>query len=392
MKFSFSVTRVMFLVVLAALCMRLPAQQTAGELLRNGTFEGGGGSDGRGGGVPEWEPFGLGYDVDRQNHHDGDQSIRCDSLNAARQRGAQIKVTLNQARAVPIVVSGWSKADQAQGVDSRRLRHLHRRRVYMDGYAAVGSDRRVSFGNARLAAAAGDASACQAAEVHHRHRPVSQSYRHGLVRRLFRAPRWKAAATSTGSRLPFPRFRHCPALACATAGKDGLALDVNAKGGIASVSLNGQVVSGGTGGFYLRDVGANGPLVPMHGVATPRNGRKGVNIGENVPELHVTFNARMETQGDAISVDGEITDLTKTDRAVSVYLALPVNARGLAVGPRHSPRADHSGGTGVHASDAHQCGRDGRAVAVSVWQRGKRAGRRRYRQSDGLAQRVPHLL
>ena len=68
--------------------------------------------------------------------------------------------------------------------------------------------------------------------------------------------------------------------------------------------------------------------MPVHGVATPRSGKKGVNIGQNVPELHITFNARLEAQDGAISIDGEVTDLTKTDRAISVYLALPVNAVG----------------------------------------------------------------
>src|SRR5689334_1426998 len=38
--------------------------QPASELLKNGSFEGGSGSDGKGGGVPRWEAFGNGYDID----------------------------------------------------------------------------------------------------------------------------------------------------------------------------------------------------------------------------------------------------------------------------------------------------------------------------------------
>ena len=64
------------------------AQSRAGELLRNGTFEGGGGPDGKGGGVPEWAPFGQGYEIDHLTHRGGDQSIRCESPNLNGQHGA----------------------------------------------------------------------------------------------------------------------------------------------------------------------------------------------------------------------------------------------------------------------------------------------------------------
>ena len=74
----------------------------------------------------------MGYDIDRQAHHGGDQSIRCDSLNVNKERGAQIKVELNQQRAVPILVTGWSKADQAQGVKTDDYA-LYIDAEYMDG-------------------------------------------------------------------------------------------------------------------------------------------------------------------------------------------------------------------------------------------------------------------
>ena len=90
--------------------------QPTGELLLNGGFEGGSGSDGMGGGVPRWKAFELGYEIDRQVHHSGDQCIRCDSLRPKTLHGASVTVTLNQAHAVPILVSGWSKADQVGGV------------------------------------------------------------------------------------------------------------------------------------------------------------------------------------------------------------------------------------------------------------------------------------
>lgn len=53
-----------------------------------------------------------------------------------------------------------------------------------------------------------------------------------------------------------------------------------------------------------------------------------INIGGVVNRLHVVFNAAVYAERDALTIDGELTDTTKSDRAVSVYLALPVNADG----------------------------------------------------------------
>lgn len=97
------------------------AQPPSPELLQNGGLEGGSGPDGRGGGVPFWEPFGQGYDIDRQIYRGGEQSIRCDSVQRNRERGARIVVTLNQTRPVPILVTGWSRADQVEGRQPERL-------------------------------------------------------------------------------------------------------------------------------------------------------------------------------------------------------------------------------------------------------------------------------
>src|SRR5260221_13560913 len=83
-------------------------QQKPGELLHNGAFEGGGGSDGRGAGVPRWQAFESGYEIDRNTHRGGDQCIRCDSLRPQTLRGALQKIEVNQTPPVPIVVTGWS--------------------------------------------------------------------------------------------------------------------------------------------------------------------------------------------------------------------------------------------------------------------------------------------
>jgi hypothetical protein len=315
--------------ILFVLCLvsaaPLLALQNPGELLRNGTFEGGGGPDGKGGGVPEWEPFGVGYDIDRQAHHGGDQSIRCDSLNLNKERGAQIKVELKQQRAVPILVTGWSKADQAQGAKSEDYA-LYIDAEYMDGTPLWGQI-------AAFRAGTHDWQRRQVLLI------PTKPLKSMTVIALFRSHTGTAwfddfsAHSLEGSRnfdgqaITVPAFVETAGPRLHVAGKDGLALDIDSRGGIADVKLNGQTVSGATGGFYLRDVAQDGPLVPVRGISQTRKAG-GVNVGANVPGIRVSFNTRIQAEGDGITIDGEMTDLTRTDRALSVYLALPVNAPG----------------------------------------------------------------
>ena len=70
-----------------------------------------------------------------------------------------------------------------------------------------------------------------------------------------------------------------------------------------------------------------GHCIPIRGAVQPRKAG-GINIGGVVNRLHVVFNAAVYAERDALTIDGELTDTTKSDRAVSVYLALPVNADG----------------------------------------------------------------
>ena len=62
-----------------------------------------------------WDGYGLGYTVDTAEHHTGSVSVRCrnDSLTAGC--GAAHTLTLNQATPRPVVVSGWSKAQEVDG-------------------------------------------------------------------------------------------------------------------------------------------------------------------------------------------------------------------------------------------------------------------------------------
>ena len=109
---------------------------------------------------------------------------------------------------------------------------------------------------------------------------------------------------------------------------DGLTLGLNAQSDIVSVKAGGQeIVSTGQGGFYLRDVGADGPVKILNGAPTAYKGN-GLSFRSEVPDSQVRFFAQIVPEGNALAIDGELTDLTGKDRAFTVYFALPVGAEG----------------------------------------------------------------
>jgi hypothetical protein len=304
---------------------RFTLAQGNGELIRNGAMEGGSGPDGKGGGVPDWMAYGAGYAVDRREHHGGDQCIRCDSLNPESQRGAQVMLNLNQKHPVPITVTGWSKADQAAGV-KREDYSLYVDVIYTDGtplYGLIAPFRPGTHDWERRQLTVFPT------------KPIKQMSVYALFRSHtgtawfddFSAHALEGATNFDSQPLIFPQQPAVGEKRIRITAKDGLALSLDAQGAIAAVDIGNRKVSDGAGGFYLRDVAADGPLVAMRGTATPRKSG-GYNIDCIAKQQHIVFSAAVYPDGDALAVDGEMTDKTSSDRAVTVYLALPVQAAG----------------------------------------------------------------
>ncbi len=316
-------------LLLLALSTLAQAQNRPAERLRNPGFEGGGGSDGRGAGVPGWDAFELGYDVDRMTHRSGEQSIRCDSLRTTTLRGAQSRVALHQKKAVPVEVTGWSKAEKVGGVQDSDY-SLYVDLAYTDGTTLWGRVEGFHAGTH---------------DWERRHlliiptKPIESL----TVNALFR----KHAGTAwfddfsvheldgpgiydSQSLLPLPRreAHGTEGAGRSVSSTDGLTLRLNGRSDIVSVKSGGQeIASTGQGGFYLRDVGAEGPVLALRGAQTAYK-NNGVSFRTELPDSHLRFFAQIVPEGDALAIDGEITDLTGKDRAVTVYFALPVGAEG----------------------------------------------------------------
>jgi hypothetical protein len=296
-------------------------------LLTNGGFEGGAGRDGKGGGIPDWLPFEQGYDIDRQIVRNGAQSLRCDSANEQSRRGGYVRLTLNQTRPIPILVTGWSKADAVSGTpDSDYALYIDLE--YMDGTSLWGQ-------TAPFRTGTHDWERRQALVL------PTKPIRHLLIYALFRRHRGTAwfddfYARELGGEQVFdtqvlplpPRPPQNGKTTLSISGKDGLALEFDSRGEIRSVRSGGQEVgSGATGGFFARDVGVEGPILPLRGSVRKR-ALGGLALEATSGDLRVRFSAKILPENDALIIDGEMTDVTRSDRAITVYFALPVQATG----------------------------------------------------------------
>lgn len=291
------------------------------DLLPNGGFEGGTGNH-----LPDWEPYESGFDIDRDVHHEGDQSIRCDSLGSGARRGAQAHIVLNQKRPVPILVTGWSKADRVDGVKNGDYA-IYIDLEYTDGTPLWGLTAPYSVGThdwERRQILVLPAKPIKSMIVY----PLFRNHVGTVWFDDFHAHTLSGANLFDSQPLPPQPKRAASVRAHRLTAEDGLSLDLAANGEIVGTRLGQQdVTSSAFGGFYVRDVAADGPLIPMRG-SVVANKDKGFTIGCASGALHLKFAAKILPKGDTLAVDGEITDTTRIDRAVTVYFVLPVQAEG----------------------------------------------------------------
>ena len=108
----------------------LPASKSlaqSGELLADPGFEGIKNAE-----KAAWGPYGLGYVVDHSIFHSGSSSIRCTNTSDKDHRGAMANILLNQKTPAPLLVTGWSKAENVSGnTDSDYSVYVDL--TYMDG-------------------------------------------------------------------------------------------------------------------------------------------------------------------------------------------------------------------------------------------------------------------
>jgi hypothetical protein len=85
----------------------------AQERLTNGGFE-----RAESGRAPGWNAYEQGYDLTGDVARSGKSSLRCVNAAEEERRGGAVTVTLNQVTPQPIIVSGWSRAENVGGLSN----------------------------------------------------------------------------------------------------------------------------------------------------------------------------------------------------------------------------------------------------------------------------------
>ena len=290
-------------------------------LLKNGGFEGGAGVS-----VPDWQPFESGYVVDRQTKRGGDQSIHCVNADANQKRGAMATIALHQKVAAPVVITGWSRAENVSGSKNGDYA-IYADVEYTDGTPQWGLNAPFRTGTHEWE---------QRRLSIFPQKPIKSISIYALFRNHsgavwfddFYAREISGPDSFDGQKIAPPPKHAGKGPNFSIAGRDGLGLTFSAQGDCVGVKSGEQAMpSGAAGGFFARDVTDESPLIPLRGLVTKRKAG-GLEIGGGNGDLRLRYAVKITQEADALAIDGEITDVNRSDRAVTVYFVLPVDATG----------------------------------------------------------------
>ncbi|MBU0609862.1 MAG: hypothetical protein KKI08_18405 [Armatimonadetes bacterium] len=234
-------------------------------------------------------------------------------------------VTLNQKRPAPLVVSGWSKAEGVQGARGGEY-SVWVDLAYMDGTPLWGQKAPFELGTH-------DWQHAEKVFV------VSKPVRNATVNVLFRngvsGQAWfddlGLQELEVGGGLIFDRTSAtavsaptAPGKAAATLRtKDGLELAFDDTGRIASLKLDGQLLSGSSpGGFWVRNVAAGGPWLRPRCTVTSDN--TGLTFTGEEKRAGLKLQAQLTATDTGLDGHVTLTDTTGKDRAITAYFVLPL--------------------------------------------------------------------
>lgn len=301
------------LSTIGAPALRIVKESPAAKLLlHNGNFE-----EAHDGKLAGWRPWQEGYRVEPTGGRGGSHGILCARSGDAGQFGASQTLTLNRTETAPLIVRGWSKAEEVSGSpDSGYALYLDL--VYADDTPLWGQVASFSCGThdweKRELVLLPD-------------KPVKSVTLHCLFRGhtgkawfddvvLEEAPHPAGATLFQGVAIQKPQTvpPSADSAARSAATADGLRLGLRGND-LVSMQLDRQeLANGAPGGFIVRDFAANSDFHTFN--------------GEMCPELGLKIQADFTSAKDHIAVSGRVMDLRGRDRAITLLFALPVDASG----------------------------------------------------------------
>ena len=264
--------------------------------------------------------------IDTTSPHQGKACIRLTKPDAATGFWLTRTVELNQKRPLPLVISGWSKAQQVVGKRGDGY-SLWVDLQYVDGTSLWGQKAFFDVGTH---------------DWQHVEFPfiVAKPVKRASVSILFRGSLtgtvWfddvtlqemelSGGSIFEGKPMAVKAGQQAgpPAAVARVATQDGLALGFGPQGQVAELTADGRSILGSApGGFWLRDVAAAGPWHRAQGHV--RRDGKNVTFDSDEAATGLRLHARIEPSADRIDVTATLADTTLADRAVSLCFVLPL--------------------------------------------------------------------
>lgn len=282
------------------------------EMLRNAGFENAEGDQ-----AAAWGPYGDGYRRVAAEGRQGSSAILCENATAEGRAGAQQGVILNRTRPAPLLVTGWSKAENVSGTSNPSY-SLYVDLTYADGTPLWGQSYAFATGThdwERAEILIVPEKPIASLNIHCLFREHSGRVwfddisiremdpgEHGTV--------FDGRPVEPGS---LPRAGRSRTLST----RNGLSLRYDEQSGrVAGLSLNRRALSvrSAPGGFLVRDVAA-GPAVHAF------------TAGRCAP-LGLSLTAQATAKEDHLVIEGTVRDETGKDRAITLFFAVPFPRQG----------------------------------------------------------------
>lgn len=285
---------------------------TSTPLLQNGGFETGDAVN-----IASWRPWQKGFRLAASEGRGGSRAVVCERREGEGEFGASQTITLNRTNTAPLVIRGWSKAENVTGSPDNGY-SLYVDIVYADGTPLWGQTASFRCGTHDWE---------QREFVLLPDKPIKTLTLHCLFRGhtgkvWFDDVSLEEAATPSGAvmfqgvpvELPRAVGPTASGQKKSFATKDGLQFALRGDS-VASLRLGGtELVASSPSGFLARDFAANSHLSSFsNGVC---------------PELNLRVNARFTPKPDHVVVEGQVADTTGRDRAITLLFALPIDATG----------------------------------------------------------------
>lgn len=303
---------------------------TSGGVSRlvDGGFEGN--SNGR---LPAWDFWQQGYELIPNAGRDASNAIRCHSDSAEIQHGAMQRIELRQERLRPIVASGWSRAEGVDGSpDSGYSIYLDI--AYVDGTYLWAQSADFSTGShdweqRRCTIMPGKPIAAVTVYPLFRGHTGTVCFDDFALVELFEDTYFEGAAVSShASRTSAEELVLNTPEEEVRLSANGLDLSVNTALGIVTrFDVNGARVGQRIPLTFVRDAAADSDfLAPEHWTKALHD--HSVTLTGTVDSLGLQLAITLDATDNEISFTGRIEDLEGRDRAITAYIALPVEGKG----------------------------------------------------------------